>query len=153
MHWHQGIFLIPALFSSELPHYVCMNMHILIFPISHRCPPFPIIVKTSKNQNLYEWCLWPSGFDLWPRKKCSYRLCEMVFSGPLELLFGMLATKNGFLQFLRKPTHSGADEGNRTLYIQLGKLTFYRWTTSAYEFIFLWYCLFYTILSDFLNEE
>lgn len=34
--------------------------------------------------------------------------------------------KNGILRSLRMPAKSGADEGNRTLYIQLGKLTFYR---------------------------
>lgn len=34
--------------------------------------------------------------------------------------------KNGILRSLRMPIKSGADEGNRTLYIQLGKLTFYR---------------------------
>lgn len=35
-------------------------------------------------------------------------------------------TENGILRNLRMPAKSGADEGNRTLYIQLGKLTFYR---------------------------
>lgn len=35
-------------------------------------------------------------------------------------------TENGILRSLRMPAKSGADEGNRTLYIQLGKLTFYR---------------------------
>ena len=34
--------------------------------------------------------------------------------------------KTAFSKSLRMPIKSGADEGNRTLYIQLGKLTFYR---------------------------
>ena len=61
-------------------------------------------------------------------------ICRIFFDdvhhcSSLNFILGViweLKRKTAFSKCLRMPMRSGADEGNRTLYIQLGKLTFYR---------------------------